>query len=315
MSELRMGWAGVGNERLIRSEFSALTRAGYLQRFQIVSDSGRVRSSAGKRMMLYLLARKLLGKDIPFYPQQTDDCGGFAARHAVEYCQVVQKVLSGDSLQWRPVHPSYLYGASRCYIGRNQLGRQGGTLISWLAAAMQRYGVLFSDEQGSPPYSGAVSDAFGDTNPTNDLDRFLPLAKNYLVGAAARITTWNQLVEAICNGHPVLVGSQVGFEMTPREDGFHHVGREPWPHAMCFIGVDDEWKRPYAILQNQWEVDHGQLLDFRDGHRLPRNCLRVERASVEQMLAARESIAISAFHGFIDANAKLERHMFLLVNR
>lgn len=310
----RFGWAG-SNEALVRSEFRLLSRAGYFRNFRIVSESGRVRSTTGKRMMLYLLARQVLGQDIPFYPQQTDDCGGFAAKNAVEYCQVSQKAIQGESLKWRPVHPSYLYGASRCYVGRNQLGRQGGTLVSWLTVALQRYGSLFADEQGAPRYSGAVSDAFGDTDPRNDLDLFLPRAKNYLVGTAARITTWNQFVAALCNGNPVMCGSEVGFETQARADGFHYRGREPWPHAMCFIGVDDEWERPYAVLQNQWEIDFGQLLDFRDGHKLPKGCLRIERQSVEAILAARESFAVSSFAAFIDASARLERKMFDLIGR
>ena len=158
------------------------------------------------------------------------------------------------------------------------------------------YGTLFADEPGVPAYSGPVARAWGDD--ARYLDRWRPTAQKYPVKSAARVLTWEELVDAVCNGYPVTTASGVGYEMKARADGFHHRGNA-WDHQMCFVGVDETWQEPYALILNNWGDVHGTLSDFRDpGVQLPPGLLRVRRADAEAHLAARDSYAYSSFEGF-----------------
>ena len=307
------GWAEHHNPGLARSEFRLLSKGGLFLPFRITRTTRQRYTATGKKVMLYLLARKLLGQDITFYPQEIGDCVSFGAKNAAELLQVVQKLIKGDAIKWRPVFPPYYYGTGRVYVGRGRLGNQDGSLGSWMAQAVMRYGTLFADEPNVPKYSGRVAKAYGDPDPRNDLDLWLPTAKNYLIQGAALIKTWPDLVEAIANGYPVTCASNVGFEMEPRRDGFHYVGRRPWPHQMAFIGVDDNERNPYAVVQNQWGHVHGDLKDFADGHNLPKGCLRIRRDAAELILRANESFAYSHMRGFPDQSAEIEKAMFDLI--
>jgi hypothetical protein len=313
------GWLGDKNPGLIRSEFRLLSQSGYLSTFAISGREKRAQN-AGRKTMLYLLARKVLGKDIPLYRQEIGDCASFGGKNAIELLQCSQIAVQKQEIRWRPVFPPYTYGASRVYVGRGRLPRKpdgswgDGSTGAWIAQSFLRYGCLFADEAGVPAYSGRVATAFGDSDPRNDLDKWLPTAKAYLTGAAALVRTWKELVDAISNGYPVFCGSMVGFEWQPRRDGFHYRG-EKWAHLMCFTGVCDDPSNPYAILQNSWGDVHGRLKDFDDGHLLPPGSLRIRRADAEAILAARDSYAVSQFRGFPDQSQEIQRHMFDLIGK
>jgi hypothetical protein len=103
-----------------------------------------------------------------------------------------------------------------------------------------------------------------------------------------------------------------GFEMEASSDGFHRP-RGEWAHQMSFIGVDDDYRDPYAIILNNWGDAHGRLKDFETGENLPIGVLRVRRSVVESMINAGETFAFSNFEGFEDQNAKLNKELFKLI--
>lgn len=303
------GWAEHRHPGIARSEFNLLKQSGYFLPFSMQSNA------KGTKTFLHLVARKVLGKDITNYNQQIGDCVSFAGKNAAELLQTTQILLGGDDIKWRPVFPPYYYGASRVYVGRGRLGNDDGSLGSWLAQAVVRYGTLFADEANVPKYSGKVAKAWGDPQPKNDLDNWLPTAKNFLVQGVAQVRTWANLVEAISSGFPVTIASDVGFEMEARKDGFHRIGRKPWAHAMCVIGADDNAKDPYVLILNSWGDCHGHLKDFDDGHSLPKGVLRVRRADFEKILRQKECFAYSDMRGFQDRREKLQKAMFDLLGK
>lgn len=270
-------------------------------------------NAGNKRMMLYEVCRKLLGKDTVNYPQEIGDCVSFGAKNATEYLMCCERLLKGDLEKFRPVFPPYFYGTGRIYIGGGQLGNEDGSLGSWMADAVIRFGVLCADEPGVPQYSGTVAKAWGGSRTGRQyLDKWKPIAEIHPIKSAAKINNWNELVSAICNGYPCTVASNQGFNMEASSDGFHHPNGN-WGHQMCFIGVDGDYKDPYAIILNNWGDVHGRLKDFNTGDNLPIGVLRVRKNVAESMIYAGETFAYSNFQGFEDQEEKLNKELFKLI--
>jgi len=223
-----------------------------------------------------------------------------------------ERLLKGDNEKFRPVFPPYLYGTGRIYVGGGQLGNEDGSLGSWMADAIVKYGVLCSDEPGVPVYSGSVASSWGGTRGRPTLDKWKPIAEVHPVKSAAKIDNWDELVTAICNGYPCTVASMQGFNMEASSDGFHRANGQ-WAHQMTWIGVDDEVSDPYAILLNNWGDVHGRLKDFKTGENLPEGVLRVRKSTVQSMINAGETFAYSNFDGFPDQQEKLEKALFKLI--
>lgn len=297
------GWAG---PELAKSEWNLLKSSSSFKPFP------KTFASASRRMMLFEVTRKVLGQDTKNYAQEIGDCVAFGAKNAVEYLICCERLLKGDFEKFRSVFPPYLYGTGRIYIGGGQLGNGDGSLGSWMADAIVKYGVLASDEPNVPAYTGSVSKAWGGRSGKSYLDKFKSIGEAHPVQSAAKINSWDDLVNAICNGYPCTVASEQGFQMEAGGDGFHDASGN-WAHQMCIIGVDDEASEPYAIILNSWGDAHGRLKDFKTGEPLPVGVLRVRKRTIESMIRAGETFAYSNFEGFPDQEVKLTKELFKLI--
>ena len=300
------GWLGTNNPELVKSQFDLFVTQGLIKpTFNLV---GQTRATSGTKMMLYQVCRKVLGQDTENYPQEIGDCVSFGAKNAGEYVTCTQILLQGLREKFRSIFPPYYYGTGRTYEGRGQIpDRSDGSMGSWMAAAVQKYGTLFSDEPNVPNYSGSIAKSWGNRNSRDDLDLWLPKAKNFLIKSASLISSWDDLVAAIKNGYPCTTASDIGYNMEVSRDGFHRQTTS-WSHQMCFIGVDDNDKDPYAIILNNWGDVHGNLKDFVDGHDLPIGVLRVRRADALKHIRAGETFA---YHNFDAAKEQdLDKALF-----
>ena len=321
------GWLEKRKPGIAKEQFDLLDSRGVFAQLHI---RGQTMPTAGRKMMLYSLARKVLGKDTLNYPQQIGDCVSFGAKNATEYVTCTQilakaQAIHGDDvaavaayvaaarIKFRPIFPPYYYGTGRVYVGGGQMGNQEGSLGSWMAEAVQKYGALFSDEPGVPAYSGKVAAAWGDPNPGPDLDKWKDFASGYPVKAVAQVKSWDDLVKAITNGYPCPTASNVGYDMEASSDGFHRQTTD-WGHQMCIIGVDETYQNgnePYGIILNNWGDVHGHLKDFDNGEDLPVGVIRARRTDIEKHIAAGETYAYSAFQGFPEQ--QLDKQLFMLV--
>lgn len=286
------GWAGKpaekgGRPELVAEAFEMWTSKA--ARFEVKGAA----PAAGKRSMLWEVGRKMLGTDPPNYPQEIGCCVSFGAKNAIEYVQFFP-LLNGDRIKWTRVFPPYMYGCGRVFIGKGQMGRQDGSVGSWQAQAVQKYGTIAIDAPRCPPYSGAVARDWGYNGPPDSL---VTLGEKHIIKTTAPVSTWNDVVTALVNGYPCTIASNVGFDMTTRSDGFNHYSTH-WGHQMCIIGVDDDATDPYACILNSWGDVHGQIKDFKTGDIWPVGTLRVRKADIESILAEQDSFAYSAFEGF-----------------
>jgi len=297
------GWVGRNNPDLVKSQFDLLK--GSFRDLQITKST---RDSKGARAMLYEVTRKVLGKDTDNYAQEIGDCVSFGAKNAIEYLEATEKLMKGDREAWNPIFPPYLYGIGRVFVGKGQFDGDEGSLGSWMADAVIKYGVLRNNFEGVPTYSGKVAKKWGDS-PGPD-KKFVDEGKTHPVKSAALVKNWDALVTAITNGYPCTTASDVGYNMEASSDGFHRQ-TDNWGHQMCFIGVDDNATDPYAIILNSWGDAHGHLKDFKTGELLPIGVLRVRRKDAEKHLREQETFAYSNFDGFPEQ--LIDKALFMLV--
>jgi len=265
-----------------------------LQGSQSFADLPQMGVQGDRKLMLYDVVRKVLGKDTENYPQEIGDCVSFGAKNAVEYVQCTEILMGGEPEKFKAMFPPYLYGTGRVFVGGGQINGDG-SLGSWMAEAIIKFGAIPTDADGCPKYSGSVARKWG--NNPGPPSQFVTLGKQHPVKKAAQITSWDALVTAICNGYPCTVASNQGFEMEARSDGFHAASGS-WAHQMCIIGVDDTYTTPYAIVLNNWGDVHGRLEAFDGSGELPVGVLRVKKKVIQNMIDAGETFAYSNFDGF-----------------
>lgn len=270
----------------------------------------RYGSSEKRKVFLHLLVRQLLKRDVENIAQQIGDCVSWGARNAIEYLECAEILLGGDLEKYRPIYAPYLYGTGRVFVGKNQLGRGDGSLGSWQAEAVIKYGALASDEYGCPAYSGKVASDWG-YNP-GPPDKYVNIARLNPVKSASIVKNWDELVTAISNGYPCTIASDQGFSMAPDSEGFHRP-QGKWMHQMCVCGIDQIYKYEYGLIRNSWGNVHGQLYDFNTNEKLPVGYLRVKRATIERMIQQGDTFAYSNFQGFPEQYPAIEKSLFKMI--
>lgn len=245
-----------------------------------------------RKSVNYKVIRKFLGgKDMVNIAQEIGDCVSWGGRNAAGTTGVIDIVVRGDNETWKDPFPPYYYGTSRVQIGGGRLGNEDGSLGSWLAAAVMKYGTIYTGDANVPPYSGRVAKDWGRTGPPREM---LEIGPQFLIKSAVKITTWDELVTHVVNGYGVSIASDVGFQMEPNRNGFHPRSGT-WHHQMAIVDVDDTYSEPYAIIRNSWGDVHGVLKDFYDNETLPKGCLRAYRRDVEAILRQGESFAYTQY--------------------
>ena len=255
---------------------------------------GSTDSTAGKRCVLWDYTKKINGGEhLPTYRQEVGDCVSQGAANAVNYLSAMEIVRLQDRERWRPAFQPYIYGISRVQIGGGRIGGDG-SVGAWAAEGVKRFGVLFADDEGVPKYSGDVARRWG--NRPGPPAHFIERGKSHPVKSTALVTTYEEVREAICNGYPVTVASNQGFQMRPRLDQGKAWGvpSGSWAHQMCFIGVDDQGQRPGCYCLNSWGADaHGSPAGDE-----PPGGFWVDAEIVNRMVRQRDSFAFSQFDGF-----------------
>lgn len=194
------------------------------------------------------------GENLPPQVQETGDCVSFAMAQAGRYLTAVAICEQGENFAFKEWFPPYIYGISRTApeCGAGQLGRSAGSVGAWAVEGARRYGILFSDDEGVPKYSGALADKWGYRGVPAE---FTSLAKDNPLTAASPINSVEELRTALLNKCPVIIGSQWGFKTVMRDDYLIYKPSGSWGHEMCFIGWQDD-PFPAAFRLNSWP-NHG----------------------------------------------------------
>lgn len=246
-----MGWAG---EEKAREAWEQLK--GRFAQFKII---GAQEDNSRRRVVLWDAAKAVNGgKHLPTFRQAIGDCVGAGMKQAAQYLLCVQAVRDGGEYQeiYSPYH--YACGRNAPECGNGRMGRDpSGSIGSWQADAVRLYGMLPANLPGLEPYSGSVVSRWAIRMPDS---KWVQEGKIRLVKTVARLTTPEEVRDAICNGYPCTQASTWGGLMSPPVVDGKLVNRraDTWPHQMCFVGYDGTGKEPLWYCLNSWGPDaHG----------------------------------------------------------
>lgn len=241
---------------------------------------------------------KLVGDAAPGgYPQNTPqeigDCTSWGTKHAVEATTAAQ-IADGQAQQWRPVYAPFTYGAARVKVLGGRIRGDGATGAS-VAEACKRFGILFADVEGVPPYSGAIAKQWGSRGPPA---QWFDEAAKYRVQTTARVTTAHQIRDAVCNGYGVIICSDWGAEGRSafrQQDGRMVAKKQgSWMHCMCVDGYDGSAGTRYYHITNSWgPTAHPAPIDDS-----PPGGFWIEERDMDYIARQGDSWALSEFDGF-----------------
>jgi hypothetical protein len=242
----------------------------------------------GRPILLYRAWTDLF-RDYPPYPaQQIGDCVSFGHGHANDLLQCVEFCLANPgktptAADIQETDTEFIYGASREVSGN--LGWQDGSYGGAAVKAMTTMGMVSRRMEGlEGAYSGRRAKQFGRTGPPA---AWKQQALPFKLGAAARVTTWDELVAALHNGNPVTICTGMGFTLTRDSQGFaSRKGR--WGHCMFVAGA--RFDRPGACVVQSWgpEMPTGPT-----GLGQPPFSFWVSQQDIEAILAEGDSWALS----------------------
>lgn len=259
---------------------------------QHIAGSGR-----GKIALLYKAYEHLLCKPLAPHEQAIGDCVSHAYGLGVDILTMTQ-IAAGARERWvGEAATEMIYGGGRVEVAGGPLRWSDGMMGSWAANWLRKFGnlvrkeyVLGDERFDLRTYSGKAAKNYGRYGVPDILE---PVAKEHPVKTTALVKTWSDLCDVICNGFPVAVCSNQGFNSTRDAEGFLKP-QGSWAHGMCIIGVDDT-KRPGALIQNSWGI-HWVSGPTRYGQ--PVGSFWADANVIERMLAMEDSFALSNYTGF-----------------
>lgn len=198
-------------------------------------------------ILLYKAWRDVLGKDPAYVGQEIGDCVSFGHSHGNDLLQCIE-IGMGAPMAFQETDTEFIYGESRKVAGI--LGRQDGSYGSAAVKAMTTVGMVSRKMLGSDgAYSGQRAKSWGLHGPPSSVESE---AAPFKLGAAANVSTWDELIAALRNGYPVTICSNQGFTMGRDEQGFCKA-RGRWGHCMFIAGV--RFDRPGACIVQSWGPD------------------------------------------------------------
>lgn len=238
-----------------------------------------------------------LGFDINqsiLYEQLIGDCVSFGAAIAVAAVMAHEVVRLQEPERFEVPFPPYLYGISRVMPeGGNGRLSGDGSLGSWMAATIKKYGVLRANFTGVPDYSAGVARSWGSGK--GSWQKFIDEADDHLINAVAPINNTEDLANAVSNGYFVTIASMRGYSMALKNEKGKSwfVGSDSWPHQMSIIAVDTEPELCF-YRRNSWANAHGKQLDGPDGG----GWVKATSLEAELRDGDTECFAFSRFDGF-----------------
>lgn len=271
-------------------------------------------SGQGKRALLWKYMEGVTKSPLIPHDQSIGDCVAEGWGLGIDILDCVQIAHGRGSWKGKTA-TEVIYAGSRIEIGNGKI-KGDGSHGSWAGKWCRDYGVLLrqpylNGKYDFTTYSGAKARKWGHicTKCTawggGVPDELEPLCKEHPVKTITLITSWEQARDAIYNGYPVVICSDVGFETTRDKDGFlpkHHLYpniKGKWFHCMLLAGMDDTISRPGGLIINSWGtnwIDGPTRLDQ------PGGSFWADADIIDLMLKQNDSFALSKYIGYPKQN-------------
>lgn len=250
----------------------------------------------GKIVLLHEIVEKV-AKKFPVRHQLIGDCVSMGAACAVDCTKSVDIFIKKERELWvNETATEDIYSGSRNIIGQGRLGNSDGSVGAWAAKYVNQYGALPRDKYGNidlSVYDGNKARQWGNAS-FGFPGELLQEAKKHPVQTVSLVKSYEEARDLIANGYAVTVACNIGFTSKRDKDGFA-VRSGNWNHQMCFIAVDDEYKRPGLLCQNSWGRN---WISGPKRHNQPDGSFWVDASTVNAMFAQNDSWGYSGYDGF-----------------
>lgn len=266
-----------------------------------------VGSGKGRIVLLHKYLERALGGKVNPHDQEGLDCVGQAYGLGCDTLAATQIYGLGLPEKFEgKASTEAIYAGSRYEIGYKVHGnarllRGGGSYGSYASEYLRSYGVLVRKRYGDIDLTQYNTRILRDWSSTGIPDHLEPIARQHPVRSHALVKSYAECRDAICNGYPIVLCSNYGFNADCRRhnpggrdrDGFlNKCGT--WYHAMLAFGVDDT-DRPGLLVINSWGPNwvggptrHGQ----------PDGSFWVDAKNIDGICSQEDTYAISGFVGF-----------------
>jgi hypothetical protein len=242
---------------------------------------------ADDNVFLYRAFKDALGDYPSYVAQAIGDCTSWGSGHAVDLLQCVEMVIGKEPIEFQETCTEFIYGCGREIA--NMLGGGDGCYGTAVAKALVEVGAVSRAMVG--PYSGQRAKDWGRRGAPAEMKT---AAAAFKVGAAALVTTCDELDAALANGYPAAGGYSQGFTMHRDQDGVcRQSGR--WGHETTFVGRRRRnGRRQYLSLQSWGDgVPDGPRTDDQ-----PSYSWWMDEDSMASILSQQDTLVFSKFPGF-----------------
>jgi len=282
------GW--INDQEAVEEVKSFMKNPFFYQAAPMIKGSGK-----GKLALLHLNFKKL-GIPFPLRFQKIGDCVSMGTALAVDTLKVTE-IVSGEREQWiAETSTEDIYYGSRVIIGGNRI-RGDGSVGAWATKYIHqdKYGTLVRkkyDFGDLTIYSGPKARLWGaNRDVPNGL---LEEAKLHPITDYTAVQSYEDVIDSLYNGYPVIICSNQGFSSTRDSEGFARP-QGSWAHCMMLIAFDDEYKRPGCLCVNSWGPT---WISGPKRHDQPDGSFWMDASVVERIVRQGDSWAISGFQGF-----------------
>jgi hypothetical protein len=203
----------------------------------------------GKVALLYQYNRMTYGKDI-ILTQRRGTCVSKGWALGVDTLRAVQIASGTPEAFVNTCSSEVIYGGARVEIGHTHMPGDGA-VGAWAAGWVTKYGIVLRGKHGEYDLTqedDSIAVRFARSGVPATLQS---LAKEHPVQTASLVRNYEEARDALANYQPVMVCSNQGFSSVRDGDGFART-KGIWPHCLCFIAVDDTFKRPGLLCMNSW---------------------------------------------------------------
>lgn len=293
VSPLHTGWI---NNIEARKQFVEDNRYPFLrQNLKHIKGTGK-----GKKVLLWKLFEQITGRPLVPHSQTIGDCIGHAYGLGIDVMTAVQILMHRQPEQWVAKSATeIIYAGSRIEVGKGRISKDGSTGV-WAAEFIRKWGVLLrksylNGKFDYTTYDGQLARTLGKRG-AGVPDALEPLCKLHPVKTCTLVNSWEECRDALANGYPVIMCSNIGFTAKRDRDGFLRRSRKSWSHAMVLIGVDDEHRRAGALVQNSWGGDVWVSGPKRHGQ--PDGSFWCDASIIDAAMKQGDSIALSGYVGY-----------------
>ncbi len=198
---------------------------------------------------------------IPTHTQDTGNCVAAGLAGAGMKLQVLEIALLGQEEEFREWFVPWIYAVSRNQIHNGMNG--AGSTGAWGAAAVNKYGVLFSDDKWVPEYRG-TSDEWGNRRQAGSLTnavygKYADMASDNPV-VTTRLKSVDQVEKALDAGMQLTIASNAGFRVSEYKGLHVYRPSGSWSHQMHITDIRRDPELMFYRM-NQWGPGHARPLN------------------------------------------------------